>query len=505
MAITKIREIRSTLGKAIAYICNPHKTGGFLRVDSFSCFPETAAAEMEATAKRGSGRGNRIAYHLIQSFSPEDNLTLDMAFAIGKEYADAVTGGDYEYVLATHDDRGHLHNHIIFNATSFITHKKYHHGKDDIDRIMDLSDSICDRTGLSVIEERSGRKGKNHREYEESKEGLSWKDRLADIIDQAVKDSDSFEDFLDKLELEGVSVKLGKHISFKCEILGQKRACRGKKIGEGYTEEALRAKIEGNEQFLSKKKLRNPKNEKKDQKKAEKNQTEKEKRERDKKEEDAFSKASGKSDINLIVETMKLDKARKSPAYARKVNTGNISNLIRSQNFMAEHNLKTFDELSAFEDSMKQSLTAFSSVVSDEKEARKALYEKINFVQKYKKNIGVYIEWRRSGSRANFYAAHKNEIDAFQEAKVFFDNLGIKAKDLNLSVMFDEYRKMKADIEELEISLKEKRKFLKETAIVRKNMEMVLKIKKEEQKSDDEQHKTDETKRRQKGKSDHSL
>lgn len=113
MATTKIREIHQTLGKAISYICNPDKTKGMLLVDSFRCSPETAVAQMELTASYGTGLGNRKAYHLIQSFDPDDDLTPEKALEIGKQYADLVTGRKYEYVIATHNDRKHLHNHII--------------------------------------------------------------------------------------------------------------------------------------------------------------------------------------------------------------------------------------------------------------------------------------------------------------------------------------------------------------------------------------------------------
>ena len=128
MAITKIKALKTTLDKAINYIINPEKTEDGQLVYSFGCSVGTADVEMVLTAKKGSHRGNRIAYHLIQSFSSEDNLTPAQALEIGKEFAQKVTNGKYEFVVSTHADGDNLHNHIIFNATNFVDYKKYHYG-----------------------------------------------------------------------------------------------------------------------------------------------------------------------------------------------------------------------------------------------------------------------------------------------------------------------------------------------------------------------------------------
>ena len=116
MAVTKIKAIRSTLDKAVKYICNPEKTKGMLLVDSFGCVPEFAAQQMEATARKNKRGGCRKAYHLMQSFAPEDNITPEKALEIGRQFADGVTRGKHQYVIAVHTDRDHIHCHIIFNA-----------------------------------------------------------------------------------------------------------------------------------------------------------------------------------------------------------------------------------------------------------------------------------------------------------------------------------------------------------------------------------------------------
>lgn len=126
MAITKIHAIKSTLGKALAYIENPDKTDGQMLVSGYNCEPQTASINFEMTAvlahkarnlKRK--RSTNLAYHLIQSFSPEDAVTPEQAHELGKKLAFEYTGGKYEYVVATHIDKGHIHNHIMINAVSF--------------------------------------------------------------------------------------------------------------------------------------------------------------------------------------------------------------------------------------------------------------------------------------------------------------------------------------------------------------------------------------------------
>ena len=151
MAITKIHAIKSTLGKALAYIENPDKTDGQMLVSGYNCEPQTASIDFEMTAvlahkarnlKRK--RSTNLAYHLIQSFSPEDAVTPEQAHELGKKLAFEYTGGKYEYVVATHIDKGHIHNHIMINAVSFYDYKKlrtvpYRTAR----QIRDISDRLC--------------------------------------------------------------------------------------------------------------------------------------------------------------------------------------------------------------------------------------------------------------------------------------------------------------------------------------------------------------------------
>ena len=194
MAYTRIHAIKSTVTKAVAYICNPDKTEQQLLVDSFGCSPETARHDFDYALSRTKQSDKNQAYHLIQSFA-KGEVSHEEAHRIGIELADKLLGGKYSYVVATHTDKGHPHNHIIFCAADNIDHKKYNACKKSYYHIRQLSDELCKEHGLSIIEP-SGRKGKKYVQWKAEQEGTSWKKRLQEDIDECIKIAKSYEDFL---------------------------------------------------------------------------------------------------------------------------------------------------------------------------------------------------------------------------------------------------------------------------------------------------------------------
>lgn len=142
MAVTKTHPIKSTLKAAIDYILNPEKTDGKLLASSFGCGLETADIEFAWTREAAGDRGTHLGRHLIQSFAVGET-TPEEAHKIGMELAGAVLGGKYEFVLTTHVDKDHLHNHLIFNSVSFVDYKKYHSNKQSYYHIRRTSDRIC--------------------------------------------------------------------------------------------------------------------------------------------------------------------------------------------------------------------------------------------------------------------------------------------------------------------------------------------------------------------------
>lgn len=249
MAVTKIHPIKSTLNKALSYICNPEKTDDKILISSFGCSYETADIEFGFTLSQAREKGDNLAHHLIQSFAPGE-VSYEEAHRIGKELADKVLGGRYEYVLTTHIDKGHIHNHVLFCAVDFVSHRKYNSNKRSYYQIRNESDRLCREHGLSVVT-LGENKGKKYAEWDAERKGTSWKAKLKAVIDSTIPQAEDFEDFLRLMEAAGYEVKRGKYVSFRAA--GQERFTRSKTLGEAYTTEAIterlgtyRAKPNGN-------------------------------------------------------------------------------------------------------------------------------------------------------------------------------------------------------------------------------------------------------------------
>ena len=268
MAYIRIHAIKATVQKALKYICNPEKTDGQILIDSFACGIETAHYDFMDALSKSSGVGDKQAFHLIQSFAPGE-IDFDTAHQVGIELADKLLENKYSYVIATHIDKEHCHNHIIFCAVDNVEHKKYNDCKRTYRHIRNLSDELCREHGLSVIIP-AGQKGKSHYEWQMAKEGTSWKAQMKYDMDNAIREAHSYEDFISWMQTKGYEVKgetFGdnalKYLSF-C-ALGQSRFTRvsERNFGVGYTKEAIRERIEKcvmtQENFPVKKKIPFPK------------------------------------------------------------------------------------------------------------------------------------------------------------------------------------------------------------------------------------------------------
>ena len=246
MAYTTIHPIESTLNYAIAYITKPHKTEEQKYVDSYACTPIIAVQEFERTKQDTHYKGGILAYHLIQSFMPGET-TPEQAHEIGKKLADTLLKGQYEYVISTHVDKEHIHNHIIINSVNFETQKAFSTELDTFrnpawQNIRNISDELCREYGLSVISNPERGKGKSRYEWEQERAGNSWKAKLKISIDECIKYASSFDDFLERMKALDYEIKHGKHIAFRAK--GQERFTRAKTLGYYYTEEQIRYRIE---------------------------------------------------------------------------------------------------------------------------------------------------------------------------------------------------------------------------------------------------------------------
>lgn len=248
MAYTRIHGIKTTLNKALDYIENLEKTKKQLLVSGYNIDPLSASIEFRMTAALAreikgdytkSGGADNLAYHMIQSFSPYDKITPEKAHELGKQWVDEILKGKYEYVISTHVDKGHIHNHIIFNSVSFYDYVKFNNYKVAA-QLRKVSDRICAENGLYVIEKPNlKQKSPTRYELEQRKAGTSWKAQIKDIIDKAIEATADYESFKAELEKDHVETKEGKRISFRIVGTGQERFCRGDRIGEDYSREQI--------------------------------------------------------------------------------------------------------------------------------------------------------------------------------------------------------------------------------------------------------------------------
>ena len=247
MAITKIHPIKSTLNYAIDYITNADKTDDKLLVSSYLCLPISAHTAFMKTREEANTSGSVLARHLIQSFYPGET-TPEKAHEIGQALCNKILKDEYQYVISTHVDKGHIHNHIIFNNVNSKTGKCYQSNKRSYHQIRYQSDSLCKENNLSVIDEyyeaykrKYKTKGKSWYENEQYQRGTSWKSKLQFDIDRLIKQSKDWDEFLSKMSSKGYEIKQGKHIAFKHK--DKERFTRAKTIGEDYTEDRIKERI----------------------------------------------------------------------------------------------------------------------------------------------------------------------------------------------------------------------------------------------------------------------
>ena len=261
MAYTSIHTIRATVSAAIAYITRDDKTVNGVYVNSYACRADSAGASEDFRTVRGTGTGRTqiLAYHMIQSFAPGE-VTPEQAMQIGEELCDRYLKGDYQYVIAVHNDKDHLHCHVIFNNTnlyngrSFTTeHNQGRKSERAWAELREISDEICAEHGLSLIDPKG--KGISYLERLKQQEGKSWKEKLRVRIAEVMLYSRDFADFLNNCTASGIEYvytpKNKYKLKFKLSGDGQQRFTRAETLGEGFTVESITEQIAEIQEKLS--------------------------------------------------------------------------------------------------------------------------------------------------------------------------------------------------------------------------------------------------------------
>ena len=368
------------MSKAIAYILNPEKTDEKLLVSSYGCASETAAREFEWTRKIAEQKGMNpvriIARHVIQSFEIGE-VTPELAHEIGKQFADEILGGKYEYVLTTHIDKDHVHNHLIFNAVDFVDYHAYKSYKRIYYDMREVSDRLCKENGLSVIPP-SQNKGMGYKEYTEAKRGTSWKQKLKQTIDRLVITAKDYDDFLRLMQEAGYEIKTGKYISFRAE--GQERFTRSKTIGENYTEERIKERIAG----------RTPRR---------------------------SQRQTTPKGISLIGDIQERIRLIDSKGYEYKAKLTILKEAARTLNYLTENNLLQYADLEKKVEDVHSSYDRIGKELKGVEARLREVQPLIKNISNYQRLKPVYDAFQKAKDKPGFKAKHEAELVIFEAAR----------------------------------------------------------------------------------------
>ena len=368
------------MSKAIAYILNPEKTDEKLLVSSYGCASETAAREFEWTRKIAEQKGMNpvriIARHVIQSFEIGE-VTPELAHEIGKQFADEILGGKYEYVLTTHIDKDHVHNHLIFNAVDFVNYHAYKSYKRIYYDMREVSDRLCKENGLSVIPP-SQNKGMGYKEYTEAKRGTSWKQKLKQTIDRLVITAKDYDDFLRLMQEAGYEIKTGKYISFRAEA--QERFTRSKTIGENYTEERIKERIAG----------RTPRRNR---------------------------RQTVPKGISLIGDIQERIRLIDSKGYEYKAKLTILKEAARTLNYLTENNLLQYADLEKKVEDIHSSYDRTGKELKGVEARLREVQPRIKNISNYQRLKPVYDAFQKAKDKPGFKAKHEAELVIFEAAR----------------------------------------------------------------------------------------
>ena len=432
MHVNKGKTLAQSLGDRTDYAKNPEKTDKGELVTGYQCDPMTVDEEFMLSKRQYeqiTGRRQKhevIAYQIRQSFKPGE-ITPEEANRLGQELALRFTKGKYAFIVATHTDRAHVHNHIVFNSTSIDGTRKFKNFWLSGIALQKVSDLICLENGLSVIAPKPYRERAKRTDYPRRAKN---RDVLCGDIDAVLqKKPESFEAFLQELRALDYEIKCGKHISVKGK--NQARFIRLSSLEEGYTEADLRAHFLGQQEHKPR------------------------------------EKRNHHTDVrpfNLVIDIQsKLQ--NKGAGYQRWASVYNLKQMSKTLLFLRDHKIESMEQL----DQLVQQQTAkrdalLSSIQQSEKRLAEIGTLKKHIIN-YSKTRATYEEYRKAGYSKKFLEAHREEITIHKAAKVAFDELGIKklprVKAISIEYAevlaakkqaYAEYRLVKNDAQELLIA-----------------------------------------------------
>ncbi|MEA4805418.1 relaxase/mobilization nuclease domain-containing protein [Acetobacterium wieringae] len=452
MATTRLISMHQNKGKSIAdcladradYAKNPNKTNDGELISSYECDPKTIQGEFLLAKRQYSDITGRqqendvIAYQIRQSFKP-DEVSPELANKIGYELGLSFTKGNHAFIVATHIDKAHIHNHIIFNSTSLDCTKKFRDFLGSGNAVRQISDRLCLENSLSIIE--NPKRGRNHYgKWLGDKKPLSHSEKLRQIIDETLtKNPADFTVFLEEMKLAGYEIKQGNHISFKGQ--NQKKFIRLRSLGNGYSEDEIKAIISG-EKVLTNRKITHQK---------------------------------PNPHINLLVDIQTKLQAGKGAGYEQWAKIFNLKQMAQTINFLTEN------KLLAYEDLEKKSQIAtdnFNRLSTEIKTAEKRIAEiailKTHIIN-YAKTHDVYTAYRKAGYSKKFYEEHTSDLLLHKASKAAFDELGLK-KLPTVKSLHVEYVELLSKKKKAYVTYHHAKKEMQEVLTAKANIDRLLQI-----------------------------
>ena len=455
MAATWIRPLHVNKGKTIAqtitdrtdYAENPDKTRKGELVTGYQCDPRTVDAEFLLSKQKyaditgwDQGRHNILAYHIRQSFKPGE-ITPEQANKLGYELAMRFTKGRNAFIVATHIDRGHIHNHVIFNSTTLDCSRKFVNFWGTSLAVRRLSDQICAENGLSIIENPKPSKGHYGTWLGDNKEP-TWREKLETLIDDVLASKPvDFDAFIKLMEAEKCKVKRGKYISLCAD--GQKRFIRLRSLGADYSEDAIRERISGKRAVTPKRA------------KAQSYQP------------------SQPQKINLLIDIQNSIKAQNSPGYAQWSKIFNLKTAASTLIFMQENGLDDIEKLRNKAQQAKDDFNGINTRIQDIDVRLKDITALQKHIGAYSKTRDVYAAYRKVGYSKKFLAEHETEIAANKAAKKYFDELGLQ-KLPTIKTLQTEYATLGAEKKKLYAGYHQAKKYMQDILSARQNAESLL-------------------------------
>lgn len=437
MAVTEIHHIETTLNKAMDYISDEIKTDEGTLITTFNCGYKTAYIEFANTKKLMNSRSKYLGLHLRQSFNPEDDLTPEQAHEIGLQLIEKHLKGKYEYVLTTHTDKPHLHNHVIFNKVSFVDGKAYDCNKKSYHEIRTISDNLCKEYGLDYIENPYKGKSKKIGEVYARKNGRSYKAKLQFAIDTSIKKSKTWEQFLDMMHnYFGYEIKNGKHIAFRAT--DQERFTRAKTLGENYTEDNIKSRIDN--RINNRIKVSS-----------------------------LHKKRSAK-----VVDIKSNQLAAESAGFAYWLKLQNLKNMAKSWSVISQNGVRDVNSFYETVNKIHDEYGQVQSKIREKEEQASRLGSKIKNINTYNKYKKIFEGYSKASDQDKYFRTYETEIMLFELAREELGDI-TKTELCSIPMIENEINIIYSDIKKLNRTLSSHKQKVKEINELKNNLETYMK------------------------------